>query len=251
MLKFSNTIKSTLVFLISLYSLFFSYYQLVNFNLKIPYKILLFFLIAFSLHYFLNLVHIGTHKMISKNDSWNNFIGFSSAIFGGVTFADFKSTHLLHHKNPTNPKLDPDFYITNGISILLIPFKIIYHDIYFWKHGLWKNNLWMGYLLTRFIQISIVFWFFLSKNLEVWVFFWLCPIFLVGTLNGFFLFYFPHYSTKWEKNARKRKDIWTKPFLKIIDISRIYHQEHHKNTNSYLDYFPVLSYLKKDLKKSN
>lgn len=302
-------------------------------------------LTSFNLHYFMNLVHLATHRLLSKSIFWNRLLGNISAILCGLTLADFASTHLLHHRNvPKNKEkrigqnldsslnklqikskseaqselennkisqnnfqsqsgfqklikmangkwqneinvkqtqailqnsqsqakidlqnqmenspiqneknknkqnkileintkkksnkqnfkakfkyfdkfigffkakiipdkfvdkklilTDPDEFISRSPHFLILPFLIFWHDFYFWTNGLWQNGFWRGYLLNRLVQVIlvIIFWYF--DKLNLWLVFWLLPIYLVGFANGMFLFYFPHYTTKWEEKRR-------------------------------------------------
>ncbi|NJL97278.1 hypothetical protein HC864_05785 [Candidatus Gracilibacteria bacterium] len=243
---------SSLILIVNLSFFLYYYYLLINFELNRFTKVILFFAIAISQHYFLNLVHITSHKIASSNKYLNSLIGFVASIFGGVTFADFQTTHMLHHQNTSNPTKDPDHFITTFGPIYLIPFKIFYHDVYFWTKSLWKKNRWIDYILVRVIQIAIVCGFYLTNNLNIWLHFWLVPVFLVGTLNGFFLFYFPHFTTMTEKKWRKQKNQnqIQKIFLTSIDISRTYHEDHHQNIKTFKNYFPIVGFIIDQIKKT-
>jgi beta-carotene hydroxylase len=222
------------------------FYILLTNKLDLTANILVFLAVAVCQHYFLNLVHIGSHHLLSKNKTVNSVLGNIASIIGGVTFADFKTTHFLHHRNVSDDKNDPDHWITTSGSVFTIPFKIFYHDYYFWSHGLWRQNgAWKGYIIDRAIQILLVSAFSVTGNLAVWQYFWLLPLLLVGFLNGLFLFYFPHYTTKLERQWRKAKSKLPHQTVTLlaIDISRIYHEKHHDRIAENRNYFPVLAFL--------
>lgn len=219
----------------------------------------------FILHYHFNLVHLASHRLLSKNGKINSFLGNLVAIFGGITLADFQTTHFLHHQNPSNPTKDPDYNITQS-NFFILPFKIWYHDLYFWTQGLWlKHRNWLGYLVDRFFQVVLVSLFLFTGNINIWLWFWLLPVFLVGFFNGMFLFYFPHYTTKLEKiwrleleNSRESLNIpkqvkinLIKLILFLIDISRFYHEKHHDKVLENTAYYPLESYIIKKITKKD
>jgi fatty acid desaturase len=235
------------IFVVNFVVVFSLFYTVLTTPITLTSGIIIFFCIALCQHYFLNLVHIGSHHLLSKNRLINSLIGNISAIMGGVTFADFQTTHFLHHRNVSDEKKDPDHWITTSGSVFTIPFKIFYHDYYFWSQGLWKKqNNWRGYIIDRSAQILLVLSFQLSGNIQIWQNFWLLPLLLVGFLNGLFLFYFPHHSTKTERKWRKQDT--NNPLKQIsllaIDISRIYHEKHHDRIAENRNYFPVASFIK-------
>jgi beta-carotene hydroxylase len=215
-----------------------------------PIYILFFILVSFAQHYILNIVHLASHQLLSKDRKLNYYLGSLASLEGGVTFADFSTTHMLHHKNTSKLDSDPDHWITNSGSIFSIPFKIFYHDVYFWTRGLWKlQRGWLNYILTRSIQIGIVVAFELTGNIDIWKNFWLSPLLVVGFLNGLFLFYYPHYSTKLENSWRilQKPNFVQKLFLLFIDISRVYHEKHHDKIVENSHYYPVFSYIKDEV----
>jgi fatty acid desaturase len=223
-----------------------------TFLIRSPLQIFSFCLLpinALCLHYLLNITHIASHNQMSKNFLVNQIIGNISATFGGLTMADFSSTHLIHHLHPADKDNDPDYPITKlskgGTNFISIPFKIWMHDTYFWTHGLWKKRYnWLSYILNRTIQIAIVIAFNMSGILNIWMWFWLLPILVVGFFNGMFLFYFPHFTTKWENTQRARPDsIFHSWAVELIDISRIYHEFHHNNITENRNYYPLENYI--------
>ena len=222
------------------------YYILLNFELRIYQYLLSIPIIVLVLHYNLNLVHLASHSLISRNRKLNSFIGNICSTLGGVTFADFRSTHMLHHKHALDEKLDPDHDIATGRSLFILPFKIWYHDRFFWTRGLWKiNNNWRGYVVNRLAQFSVVLLFFVTGNFHIWLLFWMFPNYIVGFLNGLFLFYFPHYTTKLEKEWRlsHSNPVWAKFGLFCIDLSRYYHEMHHEKIATNKNYFPFEDYI--------
>lgn len=223
-----------------------SFFVLLTIGAQHPLLVVVFFGVnAICIHYLLNLVHLGSHYLISRNRLINSFFGNVAAILGGVTFADFRATHALHHRSPSDPSKDPDHYITNSGNMFSIPFKIFYHDVYFWKNGLWKKGNWKGYIIDRCVQICLVFILSVTGTLWIWINFWLVPVFLVGLLNGMFLFYFPHYTTRLERNWRAKSSphLFAQFSLLAIDISRYYHEKHHDRVSENKNYFPVYSFL--------
>jgi beta-carotene hydroxylase len=239
-----------IVFVVTTCSVFGLFWILISTSLSWTEYVAIFFGIALCQHYLLNLVHIATHHLLGKNRYINSFLGNVASIIGGVTFADFKTTHFLHHRNVSDEQKDPDHWITTSGNVFTIPFKIFYHDYYFWSHGLWrKQGNWRGYLIDRMVQIGLVVWFQMSGNIAIWQNFWLLPLLFVGFLNGLFLFYFPHYTTKLERKWRGFENSLPhqKLALLTIDISRIYHEKHHDRIAENRNYFPVLAYTQDKL----
>jgi beta-carotene hydroxylase len=207
---------------------------------------LVFGLLIICEHYLLNLVHIASHKGISKHLFINDLYGNFAAILSGVTLPVFRTTHNLHHAFPNDPEKDPDFTISNSGSVWLIASRIFYHDYFFFKKRLFKPK---GYLLTYFIdraaQISLVLVFVFVGSLNAWTLFWLPSMLFIGTLYGFFQFYFPHYSTKLIDSWRvaKKPNVFQKSMLFWIDFSFYYHFKHHQKVNSNRHYFPLWCYF--------
>ena len=202
--------------------------------------------IAFVIHYQYNAVHIASHMQMGKNSQYNNFIGHLASILSGATFAGFSTNHILHHKNPNDTDNDPDYQIAAKTPLFLIAFKIWYHDFSFFNKQLHLiNKNYIGYALTRIIQISLILGIILSGNLSNFLFFWVLPVWLVGTLNGLFLFYFPHYTTPrvevWKKLVNP--NWFQKLSLVLIQISLFYHTKHHEKINGNRNYYPIFSYL--------
>ncbi len=241
-----------LLFVFSQLNLFLSFWLLWNFEFSLWQYALFVCWNILILHYHLNLVHIASHRILSKNKSLNSILGNLAAIFGGVTFADFSSTHKEHHRFVSDPHKDPDYDITVNTNFFLIPFKIWYHDRFFWQNDLWRQDRsWIGYLVDRVAQVLIVSGFYFSGKLSIWLYFWLLPIYFVGFLNGLFLFYFPHYTTKFENYWRKNPSLITKILVLPIDISRYFHAKHHDRINLNTYYFPVFTYIITKIKQPN
>jgi fatty acid desaturase len=220
------------------------FYYLLTHSISFTQGVTFFILIGFCQHYFLNIVHLSSHFLLSKHRKWNALFGNLASIIGGVTFADFRTTHHLHHRFVSDEKKDPDHWITTSGNVFTIPFKIFYHDYYFWTKELWKGGNWRGYAIDRCVQIGFVFAFYFTGHINVWQNFWLLPLLVVGFSNGLFLFYFPHYTTKLERKWRKNSQyIHQKLTLLAIDISRIFHEKHHDRIAENQNYFPVFTYL--------
>lgn len=173
-------------------------------SLNWPVYLLIFTLLCLSYHYFLNFLHLASHKQLSKNYRFNQILGHISAIFGGLTYPDFVVTHFLHHKNPNHPKLDPDSNIASGGSLWTIPFRIWYHDKFFLSQSEYRRSRLCGYLLDRLLQVAFLIFCFSQGKFWFWVTFWLLPLLLVGFGNGLFLFYFPHFVNQWENSQRAK-----------------------------------------------
>jgi beta-carotene hydroxylase len=191
---------------------------------------------------------------MSKKKWINNLFGTWAAIFAGTTYADFKSTHMLHHGKFGHPELDPDHKIARNANFLFIPFKIFYHDWDFWTKGMWKkDSAWAGYLLVRSLQLYLIITAFTTGKMLTWLIFWVLPVYLLGVTNGAYLFFYPHYTGKYEKIWRnlKIKNWYQKLALKLIDISRHYHEIHHEKISANYVYFPLESYLFEKLKSGS
>lgn len=195
------------------------------------------------LHYMFTTVHQSSHGLLSKNKYINYCFGFISTLLAGITFADFKFTHDLHHKHIGNKNRDPDHMISGSGPILLIPFKIFYHDYYFIKNN--KSIFeYISYFFERIIQISIVLLLFLDKPF-LFSTFWLVPMLVIGVMNALFLFYFPHYK-HWIESTKYNFS----PLKSSIQMSREYHHKHHDDPSLNSNFYPfeisVLSMLKKE-----
>ena len=201
-----------------------------------------FLLATAALHYLLNLVHIGSHNLLSRKRSWNSLLGNIAGFFGGVTFADFRLTHLRHHRYLDDPREDPDYFITNSGPWFTIPFKIFYHDVFFFRRGLYRSQQsWRGYVLTRLAQVLTVSLLLALGLKSAWITLWLTPMLLLGLCNGLFLFYFPHYIPRVEKQWRTKPRFWNAPARILIDISRVFHERHHDRIQNNLNYYPLLA----------
>jgi fatty acid desaturase len=202
-------------------------------------------IITLNLYYFTNLLHLASHNLLSKKLKLNSFYGNVCAIFSGLTFAEFKTSHLLHHKNPTNPDKDPDHQISQSGSLFLLPFRVWLKDKYFFKEGLWKKTgLLKGYLLNRLVQLILILFIFLQDKGFIFSIFYLLPLFIIGFLNSLFLFYYPHYTNQFEQNLIQQKNLFAKFGVKCINLSRDFHNYHHFKINNLGFYFPVESKFK-------
>lgn len=224
------------------------FYSLV-FSSFIPFWLFPLFIIptALVIHYQYNTVHMASHRQMSKNKYWNNFLGHLASIISGATFAGFTTNHLLHHQNPNDTNNDPDYQIAAKTPLFLIAFKIWYHDYSFFSRKLHLiNNNYISYSITRLIQVGLIASFILSGNLFNFLVFWSLPVWLVGTLNGLFLFYFPHYTTNRVENWKTlpNPNWFQKLSLVVIEISQYYHTKHHQKINGNANYYPIFSYLK-------
>jgi fatty acid desaturase len=206
------------------------------------------------LHYYFNILHIGSHYGISNNKTLNSFVSTVSAAISGHTYACFATTHSIHHQFPGNEEKDPDYKITHGSFFLFLPFKIFRHDLWFFEKNLYKKSGKLNnYLITRIIQIILISAIVLSGNLDLFLLFWLFPIYILGVLNGIFLFYLPHNVTKYEKILSKLSNVKLLAsvinlFENIIFISRISHESHHNNVKAKDPYFPVIYYFINNVK---
>jgi fatty acid desaturase len=209
-------------------------------SLSIFLSIFLLIIITLNLYYFTNLLHLASHNLLSKRLKLNSFYGNISAIFSGLTFAEFKTSHLLHHKNPTNPDKDPDHKISQSGSIFLLPFRVWLKDKYFFEQGFWKKNgLLKGYLLNRLTQLALILFIFWQGKGFIFSIFYLLPLFIIGFLNSLFLFYYPHYTNQFEQNLIQQKNLFAKLGVKCINLSRNFHSYHHHKINNLSFYFPV------------
>jgi fatty acid desaturase len=242
--SFSKYRFNQMLFIVNCGIVFVVFNYLISHTITLLESIFFFILVGFCQHYFLNIVHLASHFLLSRNRTWNTFFGNMASIIGGVTFADFRTTHHLHHRNVSDEKNDPDHWITTSGNVFTIPFKIFYHDYYFWTRDLWKNGNWRGYLINRFVQIGFVLAFYFTGNIGIWQNFWLLPLLVVGFSNGLFLFYFPHYTSRLERNWRQNNTLLHRRLtLLTIDISRIFHEKHHDRIAENQNYFPVFAYL--------
>jgi fatty acid desaturase len=183
------------------------------------------------LHYLFTVVHQSSHNLLSPHKLLNYMCGYTATLLAGITFADFKFTHDLHHKHIGDPTLDPDHAISGSGPVLLIPFKIFYHDYYFMKYNNSTLQL-ISYCSERFFQVMIMILVFGSNQL-IFITYWLIPMLLIGFANALFLFYFPHYK-HWIEATRLNI-----PLIKdSIQMSRVYHHKHHDNPSKNSNFFP-------------
>jgi fatty acid desaturase len=187
-----------------------------------------------TMHYMFTTVHQASHNLLSKNKLINYLFGFVATLVTGITFADFKYTHDLHHKHIGMPELDPDHKISGSGPVFSIPFKIFYHDYYFLKNN--TNKLqYFSYFIERIIQIALIMYLFVDKTI-LFTSFWLIQMLVIGMLNALFLFYFPHY-THWIESTKLN----IKPLRESIRMSRDFHHMHHDNPGSNNSFFPFES----------
>ncbi len=218
------------LFCINLFSFVSSWF--VVYNYRIGYLNIFFWIvILINMHYMFTTVHQASHGLLSKNRFINYCYGFMASLFTGITFADFKFTHDLHHIHIGTPELDPDHKISGYGPVLLIPFKIFYHDYYFLKHNK-KLLQFFSYFLQRVLQIIIIITLFID-NIFLFTSFWLAQMLVIGIMNALFLFYFPHY-THWIERTKLN----IRPLQSSIKMSRDYHHMHHDNPSANNSFFP-------------
>ena len=204
---------------------------------------IVFCLFVYSLHNLMNLLHISSHNLVSRNKLINNTIGHICAIFSGLTFIEFRSTHILHHKHTKIYGKDPDMEITNSGHYMLIPFRIWQKDVYFFKSNLYKKKGYLiSYLLDRILQLFFIILIICAiLTFKIYVFgiilsLYLLALFITGFLNGLFLFFFPHYSTPFVDKTNLK-------FVKnAVQLSRISHSQHHDRISRLDCYFPLERY---------
>jgi fatty acid desaturase len=184
------------------------------------------------LHYLFNSIHQGSHGLLSLNKTLNYAYGYIASIFTGITFADFKFTHDLHHKHVGVHALDPDHSISGNGLVLLIPFKMWYHDRYFFQNNKSKKAL-FSYLSQRVLQVVLITFIILASS-SFFILYWLIPMLIVGVVNALFLFYVPHYN-HWIERTRLNVSVVSKS----IYISRLYHSMHHDKPGRNYNFFPV------------
>lgn len=237
-----------LVFLVNLFCFLVVFYLL--FSQNYIFNIWLFpslVVIAINLHYFLNTLHLATHSLVSRNKKINLLIGRISAILGGLNYAEFSKTHLSHHSYPGDKDKDPDYLLTKSGSLLTLPFRIWVKDKYFWNTELSKAKGYKQmYIQDRVVQVIILLSIIFSSKLQYLLIYWSLPALLVGFSYGFYLFYFPHYVSKWEAKQRDnlKPNIFLKFILLSINLSRFYHTQHHFKVGENRNYYPVTAYFK-------
>ncbi len=227
-----------------------------------------FILSTCNLHYFSNLIHLGSHNLLSKNCKINNILGWISSLsILPFTFIDFKITHLEHHKHQGDNDLDPDYKIVKTGSVWLLPLRIVvYKDYFFWKLALQKHkyNWLVEYCLQRLVQIYIICYIANWTNTQDfrYVALFILPLIAVGIMNSAYLYFYPHYTNGFEGSLRKLlitkstqktlnllslitvliTTIIAKPLAKLfiwgIDISRVIHEKHHQRPSGNLFYYP-------------
>jgi fatty acid desaturase len=211
------------------------------------------FITVINLHYFLNTLHLASHNLLSKKRQINNIFGRLSAILGGLNFAEFSKTHLQHHLHTSNKEQDPDYLLTKSGHVITLPFRIWVKDIYFWKNkNLSTPNYRSMYIQDRLVQLVVLVLILFSGKIFYFLIYWSFPALVVGLSYGYYLFYFPHYVSKWEKSKRILKSSTSKfsnfqlnnVILWTIDLARYYHTLHHFKVQDNFNYYPLLAYFK-------
>jgi fatty acid desaturase len=239
-----------IIMTLAIAGLVFNFWGINNYHAP-EFKIWAFISNLIFLNYLLNTVHQSSHFLLSKKYLNNRILGHIASIFSGFTWSHFLATHLEHHKHVGNEKLDPDYSIARSGQFFLIPFLIWKIDSQFFSLNLHKiRGYWKDYFFDRVIQILAVA---VAIQLGYWntvAYFWIIPLFWVGFLYGQYLFYWPHYSNRFELWARTKNFILLKAYVGTIDLSRIFHVMHHDKVNSNLAYFPLEIYLIQKLKNN-
>lgn len=230
----------------------FYYFNLANYSF---YTFFCFPLYVYTMHNMMNFVHQSSHGLLFKHKIISKAVGVICAIFTMLSFSEFKATHLRHHAYTTNPEKDPDYFLSNQIPALLIPFFIWKKDQYFFKNKLWikgKNGgkgLLYLYLLERGVQILLLILLILNAKF-IFIGYYLMSLLILGYLNALFLFIFPHYKLNFEKKINQNSDNFiVRNLVKLINlpinISRDYHHKHHLNVKSVNVYYPIENYMYK------
>lgn len=214
-----------------------------------------FVLSTVNLHYFSNLIHLGSHNLLSKNRKINSILGWiSSLLILPFTFIDFKITHLEHHKHQGDIDLDPDYKIVKTGSVWLLPLRIVvYKDYFFWKFALQKQkyNWLLEYCIQRFVQIFIIWYIanWTQKHDSRYISLFILPLIVVGVSNAMYLYFYPHYTNSFEiflrkvisnnsSNTSKLARSFARLFLWGIDLSRAIHEMHHQRPSGNMFYYP-------------
>lgn len=214
-------------------------HNLLSWLISLPFTLI-------CLHYILNLLHIASHKSISKKRWFNDFAGHVCSILVGFSYDVFRTTHLLHHAYANNPDKDPDYAISTTGSLWWIAFRVPMHDHFFFKQKLHKkdNNL-RGYILDRLVQLTLVSIVVVTGSSTVFLYFWVLPLLIIGSSYGLYQFYFPHFSTTTVDNWRRKNklNMFQKTFLFTVDFCSYYHFKHHQQVWNNNFYFPFLAYV--------
>jgi fatty acid desaturase len=226
-------ISKTLIILntLLLFSLFLGLFYFPNFTIYFWLGIFI------SLHFSLNFLHQGSHRLFDKSSKINYFFTFLASFFTGLTTTEFTYTHNAHHKFLGQLDKDIDSKLIETRPLLLFPFFVWQKDVFFWQNAGTRSKLiyiferisWLGFL----VGFYFVFGYY---NFLAWMF---CLL-VLGYLNTFYLFYFPHHIGRFENWCKHNlKFIFPKAILKTIKISRSYHLLHHEKPYSPLPYYPV------------
>lgn len=179
-----------------------------------------------SLHLAGTVVHEASHGIASSNKFVNEVMGHISAVMLGFSFPVFKRVHIQHHIHVNNPTLDPDHFISTSGSILLIPIRFLYQEIYFFKYKLWRNYDLLEYLASRLISVSIISLSFYYNFFDFLINFWLLSAGLVGLLLGIFFAFLPHYPFQnrsyWQNSITYHNSI-----MNVMILGQNYHLLHH------------------------
>jgi beta-carotene hydroxylase len=179
-----------------------------------------------ALHISGTVIHDACHKSAHRNPIINAIMGHGSALMLAFAFPVFTRVHLQHHSHVNDPENDPDYYVSTGGPLWLIPVRFWYHEIFFFKRRLWKKYELLEWFISRGIIVLLVclgvHYHFLGYILN----FWFVPTGIIGLALGLFFDYLPHrphHETDRWKNAR----IYASPIMNILILGQNYHLVHH------------------------
>jgi len=179
-----------------------------------------------ALHIAGTVIHDACHQSAHRHPIINSILGHGSALMLIFAFPVFTRVHLQHHGNVNDPENDPDYYVSTGGPLWLIPVRFAYHEIFFFKRQLWRKNELIEWFFSRVFVLSIVlvsiYYHFLGYVLN----FWFIPTAIVGLALGFFFDYLPHRPHQ-ERDRWKNARVYPGKLLNILIMGQNYHLVHH------------------------
>ncbi|BAZ49567.1 fatty acid desaturase [Nostoc sp. NIES-4103] len=179
-----------------------------------------------ALHIAGTVIHDASHHVAHPNRLINAILGHVSAFMLCLSFPVFLRVHMQHHAHVNEKENDPDHFVCAGGPLILIPFRFLYHEFFFFQRRLWrKHELW-EWLLSRLFLITCVYFAIESGYLFYIIDFWFLPALFIGLEIGFFFGYLPHYPFI-ERERWKNTVVYPSPILNILIMGQNYHLIHH------------------------
>ncbi len=194
-----------------------------------------YFLIACCVNGLPILMHEACHSLLSKNLTFNRWLGFLCGLPGLVSVSAYRSIHLVHHGH-THSENDPDNIENSAkksIPLVFVYYVVLLVGIYIYiftvpfvgyqkAHPRMKKAILLEYALVLSIYAALFLLFPFNAILHVW----LIPLLIAGQLSNV-RGLAEHGLTTGGNEFTDSRTVLSSRFVRFMMCNLNYHIEHH------------------------